>query len=55
MMTLMSRTEPARALAKKSFSSSVAIRTRNMVGGDEQGREGQLWGCSVRWGLVPEL
>lgn len=35
MATLMSRTEPARALAKNSFSSSVAIRTRNMVG-DEQ-------------------
>lgn len=31
MMTLMSRIQPARALAKNSFSSSVAMRTRNMM------------------------
>lgn len=36
MMTLMSRTEPARALAKNSFSSSVATSTRNIVVGGEQ-------------------
>lgn len=47
MTTLMSRTEPARALAKNSFSSSVAIRTRNMVGGEQAGwtgkRSGPAW------------
>lgn len=37
-MTLMSRMEPARALAKNSFSSSVATRTRNMVGERAGGR-----------------
>lgn len=31
MMTLMSRTEPFRALAKKSLNSVVAERTKNIV------------------------
>lgn len=53
MTTLMSRTEPARALAKNSFSSSVATRTRNMV--EDEQTEGARWagthsGPTLSWG-----
>jgi hypothetical protein len=47
--------EPARALAKNSFSSSVAISTRNIVVvGEQAGRVGreEFGSAGVLWGLV---
>lgn len=43
MTTLMSRTEPFRALAKKSLNSVVAERTRNIVVRFNR----QSWRCSL--------
>jgi len=43
MITLMSRTEPLRALAKKSLNSVVAERTRNIA----IRSEGQSRRCSL--------
>jgi hypothetical protein len=55
MVTLMSRIEPARALAKNSFSSSVATRTRNMVGVSRKRGRDVFGACSVLQGLTAEL
>lgn len=49
MTTLMSRTEPFRALAKKSLNSVVAERTRNIVVRfNRQSRSCSLMGCGDR-------